>query len=267
MERVEEVDINHLRAFRAYMASRPRPDGRPLHAETVHASHRAVHTFMAWAERDGYVIDGRMLRLPAPRRPHKEPTLFHLTQLRAILAACRRSEETLAVRILVGSGVRISELSGLAVRGPDGLPDLMLDSLERGRAELRIRWDAGAKGRKARRVPITPQLALAVKRYVARDRIRSGTEVLLVNAYGRPYRKWGIDAMMDGLEERVGFRVHAHGFRHTFATVATQMGWNLERVRAAMGHSDYSVLQRYVFMSAERDLGPKTGWAEFVAMP
>ena len=34
-----------------------------------------------------------------------------------------------------------------------------------------------------------------------------------------------------------------------------------------MGHADYSVLQRYVFMSAERDLGPKSGWAEFVAMP
>ena len=79
--------------------------------------------------------------------------------------------------MLVGSGLRISELSGLAVRGPHGLSDVMLDSLERGRAELRVRWDAGAR--------------------VARP------------------------------------GVHAHGFRHTFATVATRMGWNLERVRAA----------------------------------
>jgi hypothetical protein len=28
-------------------------------------------------------------------------------------------------------------------------------------------------------------------------------------------------------------------FRHTFATVATQMGWTFERLRSAMGHSDY----------------------------
>ena len=34
-----------------------------------------------------------------------------------------------------------------------------------------------------------------------------------------------------------------------------------------MGHADYSVLQRYVCLSSERDLGPKTAWAEFVAMP
>ena len=88
--------------------------------------------------------------------------------------------------------------------------------------------------------------------------MKSDLDVLLVNRLGRAYGKWGIDAMMDRLEGRVGFRVHAHGFRHTFATVATQMGWNLERVRAAMGHADYSVLQRYVCLSAERDLGPKT---------
>lgn len=265
--RIDDVDVNHLRGFRAHMAARPRPDGKPLQPETLHASHRALHTLFAWAERDGYTVDRRLLRLPAPRHPRKEATLYHLTQLRTILGACRRPEETIAVRILVGSGVRISELSGLAVQAPDGLPDLMLDSMERGRPELRICWDAGAKGRKARRVPITPQLALAIKRYIARDRIRGHTDALLVNAYGRAYRKYGVDAMMDRLQERVGFRVHAHGFRHTFATVATQMGWNLERLRAAMGHSDSSVLQRYVFMSAERDLGPKTGWAEFVAMP
>jgi integrase len=267
VERVDDIDISHLRAFRAYMASRTKRDGNLLQPETLHASHRCIHTFLAWAEAEGYRVDGRMLRLPPPKRPRKEPTLYHIAQLRTILAACERPEEALAARLLVGSGVRISELAGLAVRAPDGLGDLMLDSLERGRAELRVRWDAGAKGRRARRVPITPQLALAVKRYIARDRPRVGADEILINAYGRPYRKWGIDAMMDRLEERVGFHVHAHGFRHTFATVATQMGWNLERVRAAMGHADYSVLMRYVFMSTERDLGPKSAWAEYIATP
>jgi integrase len=44
----------------------------------------------------------------------------------------------------------------------------MTDSLGRGRVELRVRWDAGAKGRKSRRVPITPKLASTIKRYEAR---------------------------------------------------------------------------------------------------
>src|SRR3989442_3532778 len=199
-----------------------------------------------------------MRRLKAPRVPLKEATVFHIARLRDVLAACNagRPEEEPVVRTLVGSGVRAAELCGLAVRGPDGLPDLMLDSLDRGRVELRVRWDAGAKGRKSRRVPITPKLAAAIKRYEARERPAAKSGALLSNDRGESYQRYGVDAMMDRLQRRVGFRVHAHAFRHTFATVATQLGWNFEQLRAAMGHADYNVLQRYVRLATERDLGP-----------
>ena len=67
---------------------------------------------------------------------------------------------------------------------------------------------------------------------------------------------------MDRLQDGVGFRVHAHALRHTFATVATKLGWNLEHLRAAMGHADYKVLQHYVRLATERDLGSRRDWLE-----
>ena len=73
--------------------------------------------------------------------------------------------------------------------------------------------------------------------------------------------------MMDRLQETVGFRIHAHGFRHTFATVATQLGWNFERLRSAMGHEDYMTLHRYVRLAMDRDLGDLQAWTEFIAIP
>ena len=87
---------------------------------------------------------------------------------------------------------------------------------------------------------------------------------LLVSERGGPYTRWGIREMMERLSRRVGFRVHAHGFRHTFATVTTKLGWNFEHLRAAMGHADYAMLQRYVRLASERDLGPLKDWAEFI---
>jgi integrase len=93
--------------------------------------------------------------------------------------------------MLVGGGVRAAQLCGLAVRGPDGLPDLMLDSLDRGRVELRVRWDAGAKGKKSRRVPITPKLAAASKRYEGRHRDHARAPTILVNDRGLSYTPWG----------------------------------------------------------------------------
>jgi integrase len=70
---------------------------------------------------------------------------------------------------------------------------------------------------------------------------------------------------MHRLQLRSGFHVHAHAFRHTFATVAAKLGWNFEHLRAAMGHSDYGMLQRYVRLATERDLGPRAEWLELIA--
>ena len=269
VRRFEDLDVVVVRQYRAEMAERPGLHGKTLTPETLSGADRSMRTFFRWALAEGYPVAPRILQMPKVRVPWKEPTLFHINQLRSILAAChpQRPQEALAVRILVGAGVRRAELSGIAIQGPDGLPDLMLDSFDRGVVELRIRGDAGAKGRRARRVPIVMKLGAEIKRYVARFRPEVDHLELLINENGRPYRNHGVDAMMDRLQETVGFRIHAHGFRHTFATVATQLGWNFERLRSAMGHEDYMTLHRYVRLAMDRDLGHLEDWTEFIAIP
>jgi hypothetical protein len=172
--------------LRAQRATRPGRHGQPLQPKTILESHRAILCFLRWARREGYHVDGRILELKAPRVPDKEPTVYHIAQVRKVLAACNPAvpTEDLVVRILVGSGLRRAEICGLAVLGPDGLSDVMTDSLGRGRVELRVRWDAGAKGRKSRRVPITPKLAAAIKRYEARPRPETDLSQLLINGRG-----------------------------------------------------------------------------------
>jgi integrase len=75
----------------------------------------------------------------------------------------------------------------------------------------------------------------------------------------------GVPSRRRGGSLRTGFRVHAHAFRHTFATVAAKLGWNFEHLRAAIGHLDYGMLQCYVRLATERDLGPRADWLELVA--
>ncbi len=137
----EQVDVGVLRHYRAHLAERPSRNGGRLQPATILDSHRALATFFRWARAEGYPVDARILELKRPRVPDKEPDVYHIAQLRQILAACNQAvpQEEMAVRILVGSGVRVTELCGLATEAPDGLPDLMLDSLGRGRVELRGR--------------------------------------------------------------------------------------------------------------------------------
>jgi site-specific recombinase XerD len=266
VRRFEDLDAGIVRSYLAGLASRPGGHGRPLAPKTLLESHRAILCFLRWARREGYEIDPRIMDLVPPRVPQKEPTIYHIAQLHKILEACSAAvpTEELVVRLLVGSGLRQAEVCGLAAVGPDGLPDVMTDSLHRGRVELRVRWNAGAKGSKSRRVPITPKLATAIKRYEARHRRDTGHPHLLISEHGGPSENSGIRSMMDRLQKRTGFHVHAHGFRHTFATVATKLGWTFEHLRAAMGHSEYGLLQRYVRLATERDLGSRKDWLDFI---
>ncbi|HEX6548169.1 MAG TPA: hypothetical protein VF134_05455 [Candidatus Dormibacteraeota bacterium] len=173
VRRFADLDADTLRRFRAELAVTPHRFGGQLQPSTLPCSHRAIRAFLS---------------------------VYHVAQLRKMLSACSSPVEETALRILIGSGVRLSELFGLAVKGPDGLLDLMIDSLDRGHAELRVRWDAGAKGKKARRVPVTPSLAAHIKRYSARQRPVTASTALLINRYGRPFKKGGIDAMTDRLK-------------------------------------------------------------------
>ncbi len=129
--RFEQLNVEMVRQYRVDTSQRLTTRGRLPEPATLNDLHRLLMTFLRWAEDEGYAVDPRMRRLKAPRVPLKEATVLHIAQLREVLAACNaeRPQEELIVRMLVGSGVRAAELCGLAVRGPDGLPDLMLDSL------------------------------------------------------------------------------------------------------------------------------------------
>src|SRR5260370_25551330 len=246
--RFEQLGVDLVREYRVWVAERPTNRGSLPEPATLNDLHRLLMTFLRWAEDEGYAVDPRMRRLKAPRVPLKEATVFHIAQLREVLAACNaeRAQEELIIRMLVGSGGRAAELCGLAVRAPDGLSDLMLDSLDRGRVELRVRWDAGAKGKKSRRVPITPKLAAAIKRYEARHRDHARVSTILVNDRGLSYTPWGIDQLMDRLERRVGVHILRPAVSYIFATHACQARRDLDSLPDSRGPAPHAAPASYL---------------------
>ena len=98
VERVEDVGVNHLRALRVFMTERRRPDGEPLQAATLHASHRAIHTFVAWAELDGYGVDAGCsgCRRHADRTRRRSPIPFPAASIALISRHRAFTSHTLA---------------------------------------------------------------------------------------------------------------------------------------------------------------------------
>jgi hypothetical protein len=76
---------------------------------------------------------------------------------------------------------------------------------------------------------------LKIKRSVARFRPEVDHLDLVINENGRPYRNWGVDAMMDRLQEVVGFRIHAMVSGKRSRRWQRSCAGSSEHLRSAMG--------------------------------
>ncbi len=74
---------------------------------------------------------------------------------------------------------------------------------------------------------------------------------LEVNAIGQSFRK---HRKREGLP-----KLHAHLFRHAYATNYLKKGGNLENLRINMGHSTYAMLLKYLHLAKQ---GSKEARAE-----
>ncbi len=75
-----------------------------------------------------------------------------------------------------------------------------------------------------------------------------------MRADGQPVAMMTVEYLLRRIKLRVGFKVHAHKFRHTFATEYLRNGGDIERLRRILGHSSYVMVMRYLHLD-KGDLG------------
>ena len=209
---------------------------RGLAPNTVHGFFEAIKALVNWARREEYPVDAAMLRLRAPKVPQKEMEAYTGDQVAAFFAATPQGWATLSVQILLGTGMRLSELCALTVD----------DFEDEGEATfLKIR---SGKGAKFRRVPVSSRLRRELVRYLNRWRPDNSSRTLLVLSDGRDATTKTVSELFRRVRHRVGFGVRAHKFRHTYATEYLRQGGEIERLRRILGHTTYVMVMRYVHL-------------------
>ena len=213
--------------------------GRGLAPNTVHGCFETLKAFANWTAREHYPIDPGVLTARAPKVPQQEMGTYAAAQIDAMLQAAPEGWPRLAILTLLGTGMRVGELCALKL---DDIED------EGDAAFLKIRR---GKGGKFRRVPASKRLRRELARYLNRTRPDTSAQELLVRADGRPVRIASVADLFQRLHPRVGFRVHAHKFRHTFATEYLRQGGEIERLRRILGHTTYVMVMRYVHLDKD----------------
>ena len=215
---------------------------RDLADNTIHGFFEVLRAFASWADREGYPVDPALLRTRAPKVAQKEVETYSTEQIERIFAAASPGWPTMAVKVLLGTGMRLSELCGLIV---DDFED---DGVS---AFLKVMHGKGAK---FRRVPVSNRLRREVVRYLNRWRPASPHSNLLLRADGEPVSVVAVAELFRRIRARVGFGVRAHRFRHTFAIEYLRQGGEIERLRRILGHTTYVMVMRYVHLD-KGDLG------------
>jgi integrase/recombinase XerC len=242
---VERID------FRAFMGW---CEKKGLTRRTVTRKLSAVRTYYRFLHLEDHVPIDPARTLRSPRMEKRLPghatdasieAVFSRAEARAAENTFRHTRNLVALELLYGSGLRLSELHGL---------DLLDLDLRQEQARVL------GKGSKERLVPITGSSRRAIGRYLPR-RLEVGAassapdrEALLLNPAGKRLSKRSIqNVVRQFLDDAApGQGLSAHSLRHSFATHLLDAGADLMAVKELLGHVSLSTTQVYTHTSKER---------------
>jgi site-specific recombinase XerD len=209
----------------------------------------SLRRYFHWALRTGRTTADPALDISAPQGDSRLPQVLRPDQVDAMVgtsrgddlddpvARCFHARDDAVIELLYGSGLRVSELCGLA---PDDL------DLERNRVTVL------GKGSKQRIVPVSDPAVAAVRRWLPRRADLAGAAsfpTLFVNRRRRPLTPRDVRRILDG---RSASPTHPHALRHSFATHLLDGGADLRAVQELLGHADLRTTQIYTHVSRER---------------
>jgi site-specific recombinase XerD len=196
------VHREHLEAFLADLSERVSP-------ATVARHYRSLQQLFRWLVEDGEIPSSPMERMRPVQVPEQPVDVFTDDELTRLLNACKGNtfenrRDTAILRLLLDTGMRLGEITGLALADVD--------------QEQHVAHCLG-KGRRGRTVPYGAKTADALRRYLrARAAHPMNTSPALWLGKKGALSDSGVAQMLERRGTEAGVdNVHPHRFRHTFA--------------------------------------------------
>ncbi|RRD61336.1 site-specific tyrosine recombinase XerD [Leucobacter sp. OH1287] len=218
---------------------------------------RNLHRFLY---REGIIENYPAAALKTPKPVKRLPKTLSITQVEALLDACR-SDDPVQIRnlalleLLYASGMRISEAVNLDV---DDLFDGAGDTVDASQLAAGGFIKVTGKGSKQRYVPFGGYAGEALVAYLVRIRPQfvlkgKGTPALFVGPRGARMSRQMAWLVIKAAAERAGLgtEVSPHSLRHSFATHLLNGGADLRTVQELLGHASVTTTQIYTHVSVE----------------
>lgn len=210
-------------------------------ADTRHRYFREVRCFFNWLVESVYLEQTPFRGMKNIRLPHRIVRPFSSEEIAKLLTACGDGpigiRDQALLMTLLDTGMRCSEIVQL------DLIDLDLET-----QRIRVRF---GKGSKQRVVPFASACRDAIESYLTLRGETAGPLFIASNGHGAlipgiALKPNGLKQMLRRLGKKTEIeKVHAHRFRHTFATWAIEHDARELDVQYLLGHSSPDMVRRY----------------------
>ena len=237
-----ELSLSHVQQYQIYLDTKPaeRNGGEKLTKRSIQTYMRHIKVFLTFCFEEGFHSEPlhQKLKLPKAERPIIE--ILTDDEIAVILKTFSGTENEKRNRalilILLDCGLRLSELVGIKICDINFSKGYIM---------------VNGKGRKGRIVPIGERVTQDMHEYI-RFRGDAETNYLFQTNNLTPMTSACVHSLMRKLKKRTGIkRIHAHLFRHTFATNFLVHGlgdvYELSRI---LGHSEIRVTEKYLQLAS-----------------
>ena len=206
--------------IQAYLLEIAKEQSRPAVDQAISALKFLYIHLYGWSE-EAFAIE-------RPRRHARLPSVPTRTEVRRLIDAIENRRYRLAVAMLYGSGLRVSDLETLCVG------DVRLE-------DLTLRVPSG-KGGRTRTTVIAASLVPELQWMIA-DRAR--TDPLFVKANGEQLTVRSVQSVVQRVAHELDLPVTCHSLRHAFATHLLEAGTSLRVIQDLLGHARIETTTRY----------------------
>ena len=244
-EQYEVVQLSEVNSsmIRSWLVARMEEG---LEARSINRKITALKSFYKYAIRSNWVTVNPMGKISSPKVAKRLPVYVEAEKLDLLLDhaifedSFNGRRDHLILELFYGTGMRLSELLGLAVE------DVNLRSLQ-----LKVT----GKRNKQRIIPIFPSLAVQIEKYLLeRNAIQTSHSTLLVMEDGKAlypvlvYRVVNKHLSLVSTQQKRS----PHVLRHSFATEMLNKGADLNAIKEILGHANLSATQVYTHNTIEK---------------
>lgn len=218
--------------------------------KTIRRKISSVRSFYDYLIEESLVKENPFENVDLPKVKKSLPKFIYEDEMNTFLnkiddSSALGKRNRVIFELLYGCGLRVSELTGIAINDIDYV-----------KQEILIH----GKGSKDRIVPVHDLGIAMLKTYIKDARIELAlkhdekTDMLLLNYKGMPLSSRGVRKILNReLEKQASaMNLTPHSFRHSFATHLLNRGVDLRVVQELLGHVSLSTTQIYTKVSKEK---------------